>query len=788
MDRDLTRRALLGAIAGGGVAAGALTPVVSYLQRFAPLSGRVWQSATDGQNTTVESPHGSATVAYDEYGVPHIESDNEAALYFAVGYVHAVDRLFQLDLQRRLMRGELSAVVGETALSSDEFHTQMDFVGGAEATWKHLTETATETGVLVEAYADGVNTYIENETLPIEFELLEYEPDPWTPVDSMLMSKQISWTLTGSFRTLRLARVREELGADAIKELYSARLDHDSPIIRDEKGSDKGRKRHNRDHAEKNMVGAGLVDWLGQFESPPGIGSNSWVVSGEYTGGKPLVANDPHLSLMAPPVWYEQRLHVSDYEVGGVTFPGVPFVVIGENTTGAWGFTNVGADVIDFYRYDIDGNRYRYRDEWREFDTEEVTIEVADSEDQTITRRKTVHGPMLEREGSRVGVAWTGHTATETTLAIHEYAKSEGLDDFLAATKKFDEPTQNLVYADADGNTLYYATGQIPIRTVDGKEVWGDQIFNGSAGEAEWKGFEPFGVSSWEGFIPFEEKPDVINPDYIGTANQRVVDNPEHYLAEAYSNPYRGIRIYDMLDQRAASDQPIDAAYAKEMQADTYDGRTEGIVDALIQAAAGHDDLASYADDLQKWDGRMDRDSKGALVFSHFFDEYKRELFGSRFEKAGLDESYFPTDWVVQHLNQNSEWFGDRSRSEMMVAALETTVETIEKEGYETFGDYNTTGVITHPFDLAFLNYPALPTDGSRATVNNYDVERPTGSSWRMVAVPGGESVGVIPGGNSGEYFSEHYHDQLRMWADVEYRSVSWGPGDTAIRFEEGSQ
>ena len=223
------------------------------------------------------------------------------------------------------------------------------------------------------------------------------------------------------------------------------------------------------------------------------------------------------------------------------------------------------------------------------------------------------------------------------------------------------------------------------------------------------------------------------------------------------------------------------------MQADTYDGRTENIVDTLADAAAGHDAVANYTDDLREWDGKMDRDSVGALVFSHFFDEYKRELFESRFETAGLDESYYPSDWVVQHL-ADSKWFGDRSRSEVLVAALETAIETIENGGYETFGDYNTTGAITHPFDLAFLNYPEYPTDGSRTTVNNYAVERPTGSSWRMVAIPGGESVGVIPGGNSGEYFSEHYHDQLRMWADVEYHPLSWNPGDTAIRFEEGSR
>jgi penicillin G amidase len=209
---------------------------------------------------------------------------------------------------------------------------------------------------------------------------------------------------------------------------------------------------------------------VGEFERGHGIGSNSWVVSGKHTeSGKPIVANDPHLNLMAPPVWYEMNLRAGEMRVRGVTFPGVPFVVIGENRAGAWGFTNTGEDVIDFYDYEMRDGRYRYRGEWREFDTEKREIGVADDENREVTVRKTVHGPMLEREGHRVGVAWTGHTATETTLAIHRYSESEGMDDLFAATRRFDLPTQNLMYADRHGNTLCYVTGRIPMRTVDGK-------------------------------------------------------------------------------------------------------------------------------------------------------------------------------------------------------------------------------------------------------------------------------------------------------------------------------
>jgi penicillin amidase len=231
---------------------------------------------------------------------------------------------------------------------------------------------------------------------------------------------------------------------------------------------------------------------------------------------------------MAPPVWYEQRVSVGDVDVRGATFPGIPFVVVGENAHGAWGFTNTGADVVDLYTYETDGDQYRYRDGWRDFETETRTIEVADGEDREVEVRKTVHGAFVDREVNdetrHVGVAWTGMTGTREAEAIYEMGRSTGMDEFRDACRTMDVPTQNALYVD-DEHVLYKVTGKIPVRRVDGEVVRGDRVFDGSAGEAEWEGFVPFGQSTWDGFVPFEEKPHAIDPDVLSTANQRPIDD-----------------------------------------------------------------------------------------------------------------------------------------------------------------------------------------------------------------------------------------------------------------------
>ncbi len=824
--RDTTRRAVLASVLAAGTAGLAASDAADLLDSFAPLSGRAWDAADRSLPETVESPHGPATVARDEFGVPQVEADAEPAAYFAVGYCQAFDRLFAMDLQRRVMRGRLSAVIGEATLGSDEFNVAMGFADAAEATWEVVAET--RAGPLVEAFADGVNAAMDDLPLPLEFELIGYEPEPWTPVDSMLMEKQISWTLTGSFSELRRALVADRLGADRAETLFPTRYDHDYPIL-DGTETRLGDSRSGElapgepvsngstdsvDTADPvdaaDPIDPALTDWLSGFESPTGVGSNSWVVSGEHTAsGTPILAYDPHLSLQAPPLWYEQSVDTPERSVRGATFSGVPFVIAGANDRGAWSFTNLGADVLDCYRYEIDdaGDRYRYEGEWRDFETDErETIPVAGGEDRELRVRRTVHGPLIEREGRTVGVAWTGHTATRTTAAIEAYGRSEGIDDLLAATRDFDLPTQNLVYADADGRTLYFATGRLPIRRIDGEVVDGDRIFDGSAGEGEWRGFEPFGESSWEGFVPFEEKPHAIDPDVLSTANQRPIDDPVHYVGVDYATPYRGARIADRLDDAiggggdadAGGEGPTDPDFHRALQNDVRDGRAAELVPELVEAVRDRHGfrpaVIDAANDLDDWDYRMERDSRAALIFARYLPKFRERVFGPAFSDADLGESYYPNDRTLARLPDDDPLFDGRSRGDLAVAALRDALDEIGAAGsedWDRYGDYNTTRAMAHPLggEAPFLNYEELPADGSPATVKNYRVESAIGSSWRMAVRPGTDATAVLPGGNSGDYFSAHYDDQLRRWLDNDQRPMPLGGGsDPVVRFEPSTE
>jgi penicillin amidase len=728
----------------------------------------------------VTSPHGDATVTYDDYHVPHVEADDEAAAYFAVGYVHAADRLFEMDLIRRLMDGRLAAAVGEQGLDSDRFHAKMDFRGAAEASAEALAGTRAES--LAEAYADGVNSYIDSGPEPLEFGLLDYEATEWTVVDTLLASTQISWGLTGSFTTLRRAVLREKLDEETYDRLYGRQFDHGAPIIRESttgtvEGVD-GFAGADRNDSLRD-VDESFVDWLGAFEPPPLWGSNHWAVGGEHTdSGSPILAYDPHLTLMAPPVWYEQHVTVGDVDVRGATFPGVPFVIVGENAHGAWGFTNTGADVIDFYTYETDGDRYSYRGEWREFETETRTIEVAGGENREVEVRKTVHGAYLDREVNgetrHVGVAWTGMSGTREAEAIYEFSRSTGVDDYREALRKMDVPTQNALYVDSE-HVHYKVTGKIPVRRVDGEVVRGDRVFDGSVGEAEWEGFTPFGQSSWEGFVPFEEKPGVADPAYIGTANQRPADDPTYPIGQRYASGFRGIRVYERLDERVRSGEPVDRAFMESVQRDTLDVRARTLVPAILDARDRLSESAEpWLDALAEWDYRMDRDSAAALAFHWFYHHFREATWGDDFESMGLNESWWPQEWVLVNLPADDEFFGG-DRAGAVVDAMEAAVASIDDGGWSVYGDYHRT-TVDHQFggQLSALNYPRYPVSGTAFTVFNVHEDAAHGSSWRQVSPMDGESVSVIPGGQDGSYFSEHYHDQLRMWADGEYKPMSF--------------
>jgi penicillin amidase len=785
----------------------------SYLGLAAPLSGDVYDTVArdDGVGPgaeRVENPYGRATVRYDDDGVPHVSAENERALYYAVGYVQARDRLFQMDLQRRLVGGNLSAAFGERAVSSDRFHRRLDFRGAAEASWRSLRDT--EAAPALEAYSAGVNRYVEAGDLPPEFELLGYEPAEWTPVDTLLVGKLIAWRLSGSFADLRRATVASRLGPAAASDLYPARLDHATPVIRGRSdaaqfdpsavaGDGPGGAR--ADGRNATDFGA-LYESVAPFDARPGVGSNNWVLSGEATAsGRPVLANDPHLSLTVPATWYEMHATTGEMDVRGVAFPGVPFVVIGRTADVAWGVTNVGGDFTDLYAYETENGSYLYEGKYRQFETTTETIRVADAPDVTVEVRKTAHGPVIERSGREVGVAWPGFSATNESLGVYRLNRAESMSDVRDALRIWDVPAQNFVAATRAGETLYYPAGRYPLRVTDGEVVRGDRIFDGSAGEGEWPGYEPYGVSSWDGFVPFASVPHVDDPAVLASANQRLVDDAPFYLgtSQTFADPYRGARIYELLDDHRA-DGGVSATEVAAVQRDVRSRAGRAFASVALDAREEMSPAArALARELDGWGGSMRADSRAALVARLFRQEYRNATFGDELRAHGLDEAYYPRDYVLQTLPADSRWFDDvgtedvETRADVAADAMNRTAARIDREGYETYGDYNRLD-LDHPFGREFLDWPERPMDGGPDTVFNYRARGdPVGSSWRMVVafgeMPAGDDArGVIPGGQSGVFWSPHYHDQLDEWAAGEYKPLTLeapaGPPD--LVFEPG--
>lgn len=625
------------------------------LALVASASVGVWsvRRAYPDYDGTAEIPRLTADVEVirDENGIPHLYADTPEDLFRAQAYVHSQDRFWQMDFRRHVTSGRLSELFGEDQVDTDAF---VRTLGWTEVARAELPLLSPESRRYFDAYADGVNAWLDHTDggdRGLAYTLLgltggDDAPSRWTPVDSLSWLKAMAWDLRGNMQDelSRSLLAAAGLPVDRVEQLWPDPPESLAPsIVPDEYVSPRlPEALAGADGAPVPLTPAaadaiqraadGLDAAPVTFGDGDGVGSNSWVVAGDHTeSGAPLLANDPHLAPSMPSIWYQVGLHCRDvgpacpFDVVGYSFAGLPGVVIGHNQDIAWGFTNLGPDVTDLYLEHVRGNSYRVGDDWVPLEVREETIRVAGGDDVTVTVRRTRHGPLLSDrdddaedvgedarvEGEsppgdayEVALRWTALEPGRTADAIFALNRAADWDSFRAAASLFDVPSQNLVYADTDGNIGYQAPGRIPVRTT----------YDGRYPVPGWTG-----TYEWAGYIPFASLPSVLNPaqGYVVTANQPVTSDRYPFLLTGDFDPgHRAGRIDELLAERVGSGEPLDAGDLAAIQLDAHSDAADILVPYLLELGAP----AGYYGDglrlLRDWDLSMTADSAAAAYFN----------------------------------------------------------------------------------------------------------------------------------------------------------------------------
>jgi len=746
----------------------------------------------------------SVSVYRDEYGVPHIFALNDDDLWRAAGYVAAQDRLWQMDFTRRAVRGTLSEIFGEATLEQDKFLRTWGFHRIARRLAENLARPSRR---MLETYTEGINAFIDENTsrLPIEFSILQYKPEPWKIEDSIGFIRLMAFRLNFAwFFEPVLGKVADRYGLPMAMEIFPAVLENSPSIVAEMPRGIGARIDDFLRHALQTRVELGM---------PPAVlGSNSWAVSGGRTGsGKPLLANDPHLGLTLPSVWYEMHLVAgSELEVAGVTLPGWPGVVLGHNRDIAWGFTHGMVDDLDFYLEKINpANPEEYwRDGiWKKVEVIEEYIPVKGRQQPVLFKiRSTAHGPMVndiheatQNDSFAVTFRWTGFEVTDEARATQLLNRAKSWNEFLQAMRYFQVPNQNVIYADVSGNIGYYSCGLVPIRR-DGK------------GYLPYRGWENNG--DWIGMIPFEQMPQAYNPpqNFVATANNLIVGkNFPYYLSNAWEPTGRIERITELIEQ---NDQ-INIKTFQQMQNDVVSVHAQRTLPLLLKLldeavapdSAGGDSITLSEEEknarllLSTWDGNETPESVPAALFQVWAKEFllatiKDEMGDTLFKaySAWSSLAIRALEYFAQH--PESAWFDNiatpnmETAPEIALMSYRQMLQFLQAQFGIIMGDWQWGKIhqltLQHPLgkqqplDQIFNTGP-FAVGGSADTINKgeylltepYAVEAGP-SVRRIVDLANPElSWSIMPGGQSGQAFSPHHHDQVNLWLHGKYREVS---------------
>lgn len=740
----------------------------------------------------------------DEYGIPHLFAEGDLDLYRAVGYVQAFDRLFQMDMQRRASKGELSEILGSSFVETDRF---LRVIGLPWAAENSLQAADNETLEVVEAYSEGVNSYIREVSpldLPLEFKLLNYVPEPWEPLDSFALGKFMGWSLSGGFEDLQLQLFRDAYGQEAVDELFPIDGPFPLPIVPSEPSGISHTPAPRWAVSSPQLSGdlirhilAQAGDAMPVFDQFGSMGSNNWAVSGARSAtGAPILANDPHLGLTVPAIWYMLRLSSPSFNVYGVSLLGFPVPVLGYNRNIAWGFTNTGADVVDFFIEEVRPDnelQYLYRGQWADFLVREEVIGVKGASSVTVQLRISEHGPVISSLDvasgytDTISMQWTGHRPTQELRAILDLARATDWSEFRTAIAAFQVPAQNIIYADAEGSIGIVVNGLFPIRAM-GR---GRFPVDGSSGDHDWMGF-----------VPLDQVPSSLNPDqgYLVSANQLPTLESGPYLGWTWADRYRAARINEVLNLT----DKVSVEDVKALQLDHVSVAARELVPFLLSAFEGladggaslHARAPEAVDRLGDWNYDMDIKEVTPTLYTHWLQKYREATFGDEWSAGDLEGVRFPSTTTLENLTKFhpfSRWFDDvrttevEGRDDIICQAFAGALAELEQNfttNMDTWkwGDVHVLQLL-HPTELKPLSSAAVPRAGGMFTVDVAGASLSdgrflvtSGPSWRLVvdfstAMAGAEptAFGVYPGGQSGRALSPHYLDLFELWMSGDY-------------------
>jgi len=735
--------------------------------------------------------HSQVEIIRDRWGVPHIYASNRPDLMFAFGFIQAQDRFWQMELHRLLGMGSLAEVLGEAALEIDRLSRHVGFRRAAQRDWEQAKEVERE---VLEAFSAGINSYLASSSLPIEFKILRYRPKLWQPVESLAFAKFLAWTLNGNwdYEVLRSWTV-ERFGPELAAEL-EPNYPPGQPLI-----VPAGAEAHgaNPPLEEEFAKVQDLILATGRAMS------NCWAVSGaKSVTGKPILANDPHLPLQMPSLWYEAHLDSPELKVAGACLPGFPSILIGHNQDIAWGLTAALADGDDLFveRVDPDDpHRYEFQGQWLEADVVQEEIKVRGRkgparEEIVITRHGPIISPCIRGETRPLALKTTILEPAHPIEIVLMLMSATNWGEFREALRGWPAPPQSFSYADVKGNIGYQLAGLIPMRA----RGYGMVPSPGWTDEYE-----------WTGFIPFDELPSSSNPEtqWSASANNKIVDDDyPYFLTFNYANGYRQQRIVQLL----GSKEKFSLDDFKAMQADLYSIPGRELARYIISLPAGEEWVRRAQTFVKAWDYLLSPNSVAACIvevfFSHLVRKALQEKLGSWSEfylGRGIhrlrDEGHFFGDsasWILDKITSRPQWFAEKSWQEAMAEALASAMAELRTLLGDDVSRWQWGRLHSQRFHHVLGRGPALarlfnrgpvPVGGDANTLwqaayyprHQYQCDSYNASYRQIIDLSDfNKSLAVIPSGQSGQPSARHYADQISLWQRGEYHPMPWDRAD----------